>query len=246
MYLLIAILFVLAAGLVLLNLRIHGRKPAAWLRVLAVYALAAVVITPMVASITVDPEFRSILAEVMGEMAKSLDSAGGDEGALVSFMLDLAVRTYALGVTLFVLFCWYVVTRFRRRSPVQWRAAVALANFRIAEYVVWPLLASLAVFGAGRVVNLPPTIDIAVTVAMFGMVLLYFLQGLGIIAAWFGRLGNPGMRRMGLPLVLATLFLVPVLNFVLIVGIPLLGVLELWVSMRPATHDGKDVPVQGD
>jgi hypothetical protein len=242
MYPLIAILLVLGTGLAIPLLRINGRRPSAWLRILAVYALAAAVVTPMVADAAADPEFKVILKEALAGMSGGAELSDADSAAFMEMMVALSVRSYPLGITLFVLFCWYVMARFRRRQPVQWRASAALAKFRIAEYVVWPLLASLATFGAGRVVQYPPAIDIAVTVTMLGLVLLYFFQGLGIVCARLERSEIPGMRRMGLPLVLAILFLVPVLNFVLVVGLPLLGVLELWIRMRPATHDEEGAP----
>jgi hypothetical protein len=239
----VPVLSVLA--LALLNLRIGGRALAPWMRVGAAYALLALFITPAAAAAFADPKLQAILTEEFGALAQSLGLEQMD-GYWLRFSLDLLVRSGALGMTLFVLFCWYAATRFQRRAPVQWYAGLALANFRIAEYMVWPLLVGLAAFGAGRVTAMSPPLDTAVTVFALGMVLLYLLQGLGIIAAWFSRQRNPGMQRMGLPLVLAILFLVPVLNFVLLAGIPLLGVLELWIRMRPATHDEKDVPVQGD
>lgn len=232
-------------GLGLLNLTVGGRAPAAWIRVSAVYAAMALVITPAAAAAFADPAIKTLLGSEFTALAGSI-GMGQLDSWWVDFSLQLLVRSGALGLTVFVLFCWYAATRFQRRRPVQWFGALALANFRIAEYMVWPLLVGLAAFGAGRVASLPPTVDTAVTVFALGMLFLYSLQGLGIISAFFVRQRNPGMQRIGLPLVLAILFLVPVLNFVLLVGIPLLGVLELWIRMRPATHDVKDVPVRED
>ncbi len=229
----------------LLNLRVQGHAMAAWIRVATVYAFIALVLTPATIQTFTDPAFKTMLSTVFSAMESSFGLEAG-KGTLMAFSLDILIRTGALWLTLMVLFCWYAATRFQRRKPVQWYAALALANFRIAEYMVWPLLVGLAVFGAGRVGLVPPAVDMVVTIFTLGMVFLYFLQGLGIISTFFGRQRNPGMQKLGLPLVLAILFLAPVINLVLLAGIPLLGVLELWISMRPVTHDKKDTAVQGD
>jgi len=232
----VALPFALTFGLLILNLRVRGQQPAAWIRVVACYALAVAIVLPSAWLTYSSPEIKSFLHKQMIDFGHAFGMETVDQ-ALLDFSLDLFIKAGPLFATLVILFCWYAATRFQRRPPIQWWAGLALANFRIAEYMVWPLLVGLAGFGAGRVVSLPPAVDVGCAVLSLGMVFLYTMQGLGIVSAFFARRRNPGMRRIALPLVLAILFLMPFVNVALLVALPLMGVLEIWIRMRPATHD---------
>lgn len=230
----VALPIALVAGLMILNLRWKGKGIVAWLRIILVYFVIFVIMSPTVENMFGNSELRSQFEAMISATATSFGMPTIEKTTLDLF-LELSIRLVPLLLTVLVLFNWYVTTWFWRRRSLQWSASSALANFRIAEYMVWPLLFGLAVFAASLVVKLPLLVERLSAMVSLGMILLYLLQGLGIIAAFLARRRNPISRPLPLPLVCAILFLTP-LSTVAMVVVPLLGVLEIWVRMRPVTH----------
>ena len=229
----IVIVCAMVIGLALLQNR--AKPLPAWTRIILCYGVIVLCLAIMWLLLSFQ---TGMLAKLDQEMSGMMAAIGFkfDTGDTKNLWLELTLISLPIGLLVMVLINWYAATWFWRRRSVQWSANSALANFRIAEYMVWPLLFSLAGIGLGLVMELPLLLQAALSWVCLGVGFIYFLQGLGILAAAIERRRNPHGRALSLPLVCAILFTLPVINVVAAVAITLLGVLELWVRMRPATH----------
>ena len=151
---------------------------------------------------------------------------------------------YVLGGFLFGYFvnlggAWYVGRLWKARMPGADNRRLRLSGFSVPDRLVWPLIVAWAVVLVGRVAPLGILSAIALNV---GMVLLavFGLQGLGIAGYLADR--NPtvlAFRRFWL-LGLALALVIPRLAVLLLVGIPAVGVSEIWVKYRSHTEGESD------
>jgi uncharacterized protein YybS (DUF2232 family) len=174
-------------------------------------------------------------AEVMDTIHKILgDTAGGAPGPLVPGVDQAQVEAMlqrllpGLLVTNMALVAWLNVVLGRQLIfLLGWgEADQPLYHWAAPEWLIFVLL------GAGSLLLVPVT-----GARFFGMNLLmvvavlYFCQGVAVVATWFHRLGLPRLLRMiGYPL----LFLNPF--FFLIIT---LGLMDLWLDFR-RLHQPKD------
>ncbi len=174
-------------------------------------------------------------AEIMDTVRKVLgDSAGGVPGPLVPGVAPAQVEALlqrllpGLLVTNMALVAWLNVVLSRQLIfSLGWgKAEPPLYYWAAPEWLIFVLL------GAGFLLLVPVAgarffgLNLMMVVAV-----LYFCQGVAVVATWFNRLGLPRLLRMiGYPL----LFLNPF--FFLIIT---LGLLDLWLDFR-RLHQPKD------
>ncbi|MCJ7818572.1 MAG: YybS family protein [Syntrophales bacterium] len=174
-------------------------------------------------------------AEVMDTVRKVLgDGAGGVSDSVVPGVAPAQVEALlqrllpGLLVTNMALVAWLNVVLSRQIiSLLGWGTAdPPLYHWAAPEWLIFVLL------GSGFLLLVPVTgarffgLNLLMVVAV-----LYFCQGVAVVATWFNRLGLPRLLRMiGYPL----LFLNPFF-FVIIT----LGLLDLWLDFR-RLHKPKD------
>jgi uncharacterized protein YybS (DUF2232 family) len=167
-------------------------------------------------------------AEIMATVVKILgDTGGGSAGVMVSGVAPDHVKGLlerllpGLMVANMGLVAWLNVVLARQLcSLLGWGEPVPpLYQWAAPEWLIFPLL------GAGFLLLVPVS-----AVRFIGLNLLlvlavvYFSQGLAVVATWFHRLGLPRVLRIiGYPL----MFLNPVF-FVIIT----LGLMDLWLDFR--------------
>jgi len=174
-------------------------------------------------------------AEVMATVRKVLGEAGsGAAGPLIPGVAPAQVQTVlqrllpGLMVTNMALVAWLNVVLSRQLvSLLGWgEPEPPLSSWAAPEWLIFVLV------GAGFLVLVPVSglrfvgLNLLLVVAV-----LYFSQGVAVVATWFHRLGLPRpLRIIGYPL----LFLNP-LFFVIIT----LGLIDLWLDFR-RLHRPKD------
>lgn len=189
------------------------------------FAAAAAVSSPVLWFIRDNEEFRLLLSQ-MGEFLFGIAGAGSEE--FVSLLLVSFERTLGLGV-----FAAGFVTIFLGKlfGSKQFRSAWTrkAAEFRVAT-TPW-----LWVFIAGWAGVL---VDLRFEIGVFGVIfwnlalasaMLYAFQGFGIIQSWMLRRSRAKASPLGL-LILS--LLVPGINGLVTIGLPLLGVSETWVHYK--------------
>ncbi len=179
--------------------------------------------------------WRKRALEVMDTLRKVLgDPAGGAPSPLVPGVDSAQVATLlqlllpGLLVTNMAMVAWLNVVLSRQLIFfLGWgEAEPPLYHWAVPEWLIFVLL------GAGFLLLVPVTgarflgLNLIMVVAV-----LYFCQGVAVVATWFHRLGLPRLLRMiGYPL----LFLNPFF-FVVIT----LGLMDLWLDFR-RLHKPKD------
>jgi uncharacterized protein YybS (DUF2232 family) len=166
-------------------------------------------------------------AEIMATVAKILGDTGGASGALIPGVGsgDLQVLLERLLPGLMVanmgLVAWVNVVLARQLNGLLgWgESEPPLSHWVAPEWLIFPLL------GAGFLLLVPVSgVRFVGLNLLLILAVLYFAQGLAVVATWFQRLGLPRVLRIvGYPL----MFLNPVF-FVIIT----LGLMDLWLDFR--------------
>jgi uncharacterized protein YybS (DUF2232 family) len=165
-------------------------------------------------------------AEIMATVAKILGDAGSSgtlvpgvaadhvKGLLERLLPGLMVANMGLVAWLNVVLARQLCSLFGWGAPEP-----PLYNWVAPEWLIFPLL------GAGFLLLVPVSgVRFVGLNLLLVLALLYFAQGLAVVATWFHRLGLPRpLRMIGYPL----MFLNPVI-FVIIT----LGLIDLWLDFR--------------
>jgi len=174
-------------------------------------------------------------ADVIANMLK--ESTAGDvvqqsvlENTITADSLFSIMRSVALRGGLFlshVLFFGMSAAVSRQGADNRW----SLQAFHVDFGWIWILSVMLLAILAGIVFKVE-ALEILGWNGALTALLLYFLQGMGILSHF---IAHPRMRR-GIRLLLRTLFIVvlisPGINAIVLAGITLLGIAENWVSLR--------------
>jgi hypothetical protein len=162
-----------------------------------------------------------------GDMAEIIASVTPE---LVSeTMKRTTLKTYLFFYFMILSGSWWLGSSGIRNG--RWRSAFNPSKFSLPEYLVWPLIISLLVV----------VVDNKMSAGVLGytgwnilliMVTLYGFKGLGIIQNFMKIHKIPYPMRMLLIFTISLLLLQPGLNYFILIGIPLLGVSEIWIKYR--------------
>ncbi|MGM0431224.1 MAG: DUF2232 domain-containing protein [Spirochaetota bacterium] len=144
-----------------------------------------------------------------------------------SFLLGAAVQ---LGISIYIGRQIHI-----RRSLAQdsW-----FAGFKVPEVFVWPFMISWAVVLLSQITSLG-FLEIIAWNAGLVIGFIYFFQGAAILSFLVRKRGmrlTPGI----MVLLFAVLLFIPGVNIVLVVGIPLLGISEIWIRYRVVNKENTD------
>lgn len=112
----------------------------------------------------------------------------------------------------------------------EWSFQDRMASWKLPENAIWVFLGSWTVVLAGLVIDMQMLSGIAWNVAL-AMTLLYMVQGMSILAALV-RKRNPGATATRIFLFSVLLVLLPGVNVIPLMALPLLGVSETWIRYR--------------
>lgn len=206
-----------------------GAPQAIIYTVVALCSLAVLIFLGQALYLGVTPQdlLAQKTTEIMATVAKILGDTGRASGALIPGVAsaDLQVLLERLLPGLMVanlgLVAWLNVVLARQLYAILgWgEPSPPLYQWVAPEWLIFPLL------GAGFLLLVPVSgVRFAGLNLLLVLALLYFAQGLAVVATWFHRLGLPrALRMIGYPL----LFLNPVF-FVIIT----LGLMDLWLDFR--------------
>ena len=254
---------ILLVGLVIVNVY-DGRPPLRFPlrsapRLLMATAVGGLLCVPVVLAFrtqnqlgdSITSVFRAAadgVAKVFTQGSSSLQSPGGvDASALAKGMVDLALqvfpRTFLLYYFVILTFCWWAGRLASARTTGPASRPARLHDFKLPDVYVWPLIGSLALVLADVAFGIGAMAAIAWNAGLI-MLFLFGLQGLGIVQFVFARYSVSRTMRVVVYAVLAVMFVSPGANIAVIVGIPALGVSEIWLKYR--TRRRKDDADEGD
>jgi hypothetical protein len=247
----LAALSLLLLGLLLVDalqnrpLPVLGVRMRAVPRLLGATAAAAAVAIPVVLAVrgqagiadAVSGVFTSAadaVAAAISQGTRGLQLEGGvDAQGLATRLAQIAAEVFPRSVFVYyfaiLTFSWWAGNRSAARASRI--PSPRLVDFRLPDLYVWPLIASLALVLA----------DIAFDVGAAGylgwnagliMLFLYGIQGLGLLQFAFARYGVGRGLRFLCYVVLTVLFFSPGANLVVVIGLPGLGVSDIWLRYR--------------
>ena len=220
------------------------RYPRATRLVLATL-IAGALSVPAVLYLTGNEAFSAIIREFFSTLVQSTNSAISNSRpetlpvavppiqteSLLRFISMVLRRTYLFYYFLILTFSWWLGTIIGARSMGNHPGLTRIADFKLPDRYVWPLIASLALVVMNLLIPSQP-IEILSWNALLILVFLYGVSGLGIIRFLLRKRNvRPGVRWL---LIMAIVFLAmtPRIGIVVFILVPGLGVSEVWLKYR--------------
>ncbi|HRY56474.1 MAG TPA: hypothetical protein P5142_17780 [Spirochaetia bacterium] len=231
-------------ALALVNARFWAGLPATY-RLLAVGGIASLAALPSLLSLSKDPAFSAYLSSRLESLLSPLRAQAGGQGyeaSVLAAALDpatiaaAALRTlssiYAAALALTLGFCWWVGNRLSGPGSPGREAAPPLSLYRAPYALLWAFLAAWALVLAAMTLGAPEALQAAAWNLALSASLPYAAQGLGIAASLAEKLKMPRFMRVALGATAAMALVSPTSSLVVAIGLPLLGVTEVWIPYR--------------
>ena len=161
------------------------------------------------------------------EIVKTYFGEEGILGYLKNFYLKSAAVMYFLVLLINMRVSEILISRMQQRS------ASKLTDFSAPEILLWPMLLT----AVGMLIEVFELVNLGFVSPLIwnaGIILLfvYGLQGLGIIRSLLGRFKLPYSFTLMVEMFLILILLIPGINYIVIIGLPVLGVSETWINLR--------------
>jgi len=224
------------------------------LRILIATGAAGLVAVPFVGGLVSDPEFVPTMRNyIAGQPILRLGIAPSDApggAAVTTDQINLFIDTVGTVLLRGVLFlymvylmaAWWLGSLWGART-IGIRSPIGrLLTFRLEPWCIWALLLSGAAVLGDALGDLGVLGYVGWNV--FSVFLLLFaLQGIGVLQWLFRRYNVPGPMRVMIGVAMVFMLFRSVLTFIPVFGLPLLGVSEIWIDFKrpkPGEQD-KDV-----
>ena len=229
--------FAFLLGIVLIEGSFFHRIPP-YGRIAVVTVISGVLGIPLIRYVLTDPTFEAYLKAqietmirgmVEGKTSLGLGTMGAvSTGEILRLSKLIFANTYTLGYFLTFLFNWVVGSRIGLRSKGIYPVESVVGKVHLNERLIWGFL-----FGwSGVFLSLLRPLG-WVSIVFWNIALLstvlYGMQGIDILRYYIKKVER--LRVVILVTILLFLF-IPGLNILLMVGIPLLGVSEIWIQYR--------------
>jgi len=223
------------AGLIAVNLPWKVRLRTLY-RVLAVTLGAGMVSIPLVYLLGrnegFSPFLRAQIQSVAGLLQPGAEESGAlafDIDALTAYVVRMLLRNYLF--VYFIIIAGSVWAGRRIAARMAGEGAAGLRSLHVSDWLIWPLLVSWALVLVDFWVGTGAVGHAAWNIGSI-MLFVYGMQGIGIMQAFLDRRNVPRHLRILLGAGMAAMIFLPGVNLVILVGLPVLGVLELWIHFR--------------
>ena len=205
-------------------------------KIIASTVLFTVVSIPVILMYTGNSQVVDFLKDQVSYATKlllngdeSFSALGIKPGEITLMVRDIAFRDFIAAYFFLLSGCWYLsdlfVTRKNRDKKFD------TERFTIPDWSVWVLIAALAGVLADYLLSLGWLGYISWNVTLI-MLLLYGIKGAGLIKYFLRKKEFARRKQRSIVMLIFLLFLIPGLNLVVLLGIPGLGVSEIWVRYR--------------
>jgi hypothetical protein len=157
-------------------------------------------------------------------------AASGSE-ALMRITGEVFLRSFAFSYFLLLIFTWWTGTQLGCRSRGEKARITRLADFRLPDIFIWPLIASLALVLVDMLIGSKPLGFIAWNAALI-LLFLYGLAGIGILSFLFAKHNLPRRWLVMLLMCLGIMLIFTRLSLLVIILVPGLGISEIWLHQR--------------
>ncbi|MCF7927903.1 MAG: YybS family protein [Spirochaetales bacterium] len=153
-------------------------------------------------------------------------------GGTVEFVKNMVLSTFLFLFFVMFVLNWLIGSAIARRSLGNQNRLIRLTDFFLDDRMIWPFI--FAWTGIFFTVTMQlQSLRFAFINAGIIFLFLYGVQGLGILI-WFLRRSklSPQSRMLVTVLLIVSLFAIPGLNLVLSIGLPALGISDIWFKYR--------------
>ena len=222
----------LLAGLGLLRM-LPSRVPHWAYRFALATGVATLGAVPVMAALGGSSGFEGAMEAQISQVMRNLGATDPQMAAemIVDEAMEMVIRSFALffGIVIGIgaLLGRHLVARFSADEPY----TPPVERVGVPDPAVWPLLGGWALVALDALRDLGFLGYLGWNLALV-FTLIYSVQGVGIAAALMSRAGmNARSRRFAGIGLIAALF-IPGINLLIALGIPALGVSELWVDFK--------------
>lgn len=161
------------------------------------------------------------------EVVKTYLGENGILGYMKSFYMKSAAAIYFLILLIASRISEMILCRLEKRQ------ALKLINFNVSSLLLWPMLLA----AVGMLVDIFELFNLGFVSAVVwnvGLVLMfvYGLQGLAIMRSLFLRFKLPQSFRLMFEFIILLMLVMPGINYIVIIGLPVFGISETWINLR--------------
>jgi hypothetical protein len=246
------------AGLYLLNtprlsirLGAEDRELNVVERLGAAVLTAAIIYVPAIVLVYLSGSVDGIVAaqvELLRSLLTAVDASEEEILALTRLVMRIFMSGLLFGFFVMLVGNWWLGTRFALRErlalPGPNEVAERLRSFSITLFRL-PMVMIWVVIGAWGAVLLSMLVEVGwLSFVIWNLALLtlamYALQGLAVMWHLLDRRKVARGQRIGLAVALVIGLLIPGLNFVVLLGLPGLGISEVWVNYHRFERNGDE------
>jgi len=151
--------------------------------------------------------------------------------SLMQISSTFLLRSFLFDYFLLLTFSWWLGTVIGARTVGKKHGLTRVADFKLPDTYVWPLIVSLGLV-LGTLLVPVEFLEILAWNSLLIMVFLYGVAGLGILRFLLKKLKIPVGFRWLLILAIIILAMTPRINFIILILVPGLGVSETWLKYR--------------
>lgn len=148
---------------------------------------------------------------------------------IIESTLKLVFRNYIFAYFIMLSGGWFAADSINRRWSR--KQQFKLTDFTVPEIMIWPLIIILAGVFLDIFLGLS-WLGYIMWNSTFIMIFIYGLHGIGLIKYLLERYKVPGSGRRLIAISIFIVLLMPGINLVVLIGVPVLGVSELWIRYR--------------
>ena len=220
-------------------------------RMIAAALAAVVVYVPAGLLLNLSGELDGFGTALADEFRAAFPALGATEGEILE-LVQLAVRmslsAFVLGFFAMLLGSWWIGTRIALGQRFALResndVAERLRGFRVARFrlpvsMVWLVIAAWGGVLLSMLVDVGWLSFVFWNVALLALA-LYAIQGLGVVWHLLERRKLGRSQRIGVAVGLVIGLIIPGVNLVFLLGLPGLGISEVWVNYHRFEGSGEE------
>ena len=220
------------------------------LRIIIVTGAAGLVAIPFIGGLMSDPEFSRAMLEYVADQpllrmnlnaSAGLDAPPPNIAAIEQFATmigEILLRGVLFLYLVYLVTAWWLGSLWGARTVGMQSPIGRLVAFRLEPWCIWAILLSGAVVLGDALLGDIGLLSYVGWNVFSVFLFLFALQGIGVLKWLYQRYNVPGPMRVMIGVVLVFMLFRPVLTFVPVFGLPLLGISETWVDFkRPMPGD---------
>jgi len=148
---------------------------------------------------------------------------------IVDSTAKLVMRNYLFAYFIMLASTWYIADILISRTLK--RKSLRLVNFSVPDIMIWPLIVFLGGVFFDIFIGIP-WLGYFLWNATFIIMFIYGLQGIGLVKFLLNKYKVSKRGRRFFAILVFAVLLMPGINLVILLGVPVLGVSELWIKYR--------------